>query len=73
MALPDWAVIIDNPQDYINKCVHVVGWLHGTYFQLLATDGRTHQLITPKTRTRYTTTNKLYHIKRRSKKKINEP
>lgn len=63
---------IENPQEFINKCCHVEGWNRACVFQIESSDGKTHHLITPKTRKKYTTTNKLIHTNKRAQNILNK-
>ena len=55
--------IIDNPQDYINKKCHVVGWHIGMVFVLQAIENGYFVLKTPKTSKIYKTKNQLSKLR----------
>lgn len=65
MALPDWAKIIDNPEDFIDKKVHVVGWRAGLVFTLISYYDGVAVLEATKARKIYSTGNALYELKRK--------
>lgn len=53
---------VDNPQPGL--LVHVEGWSRGAVFRFVRTVGKTHHLVTPKTRRAFQTTRRLYHTRR---------
>lgn len=57
---------LNDPQNWLNKQVHVDGWNKGAVFRLVSTNGRLHKLVTPKTGRIYVTSNRLYHINSRA-------
>jgi hypothetical protein len=55
--------IIDNPEDYINKKCHVVGWHIGMVFVLQSIENGFFVLKTPKTNKIYKTKNQLSKLR----------
>ena len=63
MSHPEWAVIIDKPEEYLGNKVHVVGWKLGTVFQLIDHSVGVSTLKATKSRKTYLTRNALYKLR----------